>query len=402
LNSKENIAPHYPYLGEIKTSIGSLAVFMYRVKDMIAMSEKSLGKNSSEIDAATYVRRLVSILCYPLDLIENYQEPEKQALSEDDVACLSFEDLDSFSQVLLANSEYLFRESIENTRYEDDKTIVSHEFGEIVNPQLESERLFEYLYRLFVLDEKKWKEKAKINLFNTGISDTFLKQIEQTSKIGSAINKQLEALTPLTRTVNFDATEKLAKAAEPIKGIGKMVSPALATTRKPLLTIPDDILFPEDKLSPTAELLEQIEADNKEKREREERAFELSEISVQRSNEQLEVMKSMSIHMESLNQNQIQSAKDSSISDAKSHSISWAVLIITFLGLCAALYSTFLAYQSAQLDSSLQIENTQLRNEIKQKDQQFEEQNQRIADLEVALTNIQKESSSPKETTAKP
>lgn len=367
------------------------------------MSEKSLGKNSSEIDAATYVRRLVSILCYPLDLIENYQEPEKQALSEDDVACLSFEDLDSFSQVLLANSEYLFRESIENTRYEDDKTIVFHEFGEIVNPQLESERLFEYLYRLFVLDEKKWKEKAKINLFNTGISDTFLKQIEQTSKIGSAINKQLEVLIPLTSSFNFESTEQLAKAAEPIKGIAKMVSPALATsTCKPLFTIPDDILFSEHKVTPTAEILEQIEADNKEKRKREERAFELSEISVQRSNEQLEVMKDMSIHMESLNQNQVQAAKDSSKSNAKALGINWAVLIITLLGLCAALYSTFLAYQSAQLDSSLQIENTQLRNEIKQKDQQFEEQNQRIADLEVALTNIQKESPSPEETTVKP
>lgn len=447
------------FLGEIETNIGTLAVFCYRVKNMERLYRKIGDVKVSELSPSDFIRKLVSTMSYLAEDVVEFVEP-KESLTEEQLNALTLEDLDAFSTLFLkeGHGDYFYRKII-HIKNEEDGTDTSDERDEIFATQKEGERSYEYLHRLFVLEAERNEEIYKKNFGSLGLSESLTSQFATSSILGLTLNKQItelfepyraasdalksviEPYSAVTDTLNrtLEPYRRISKSLEPykkasdvLKGINIGVSTNAPFVQrhsdKILYSIPAGAAPDEDNDMGDHEEDEQQE-------DHEQRLIELTEAQTKQLSKQINVLHGMNLHMQnlnenqvkaatentshmaalvqvsqttstymrSLNENQVQAAKESSLSSAKAERlatkglhINWAVLVITFLGSCAALYSTYLAYQSTQSESAFRVENKQLKTELEQRNEQFELQNKRIADLEIALSNLQKEESAEK------
>ncbi|HAS62355.1 MAG TPA: hypothetical protein DCS35_07110 [Vibrio sp.] len=399
------------FIGEIDTSIGMLSVFSYRVKHMMALEKLINGGKAHASFPESYIRSLIRVTCNPSeDVIEN-QEPEA-ILSQDDVDALTEDDLDAFSSLFLQDAEYLVKETVINKHKDGETEVISLECGEPIAVQDSSERPYEYLYRLFVIDEKKTEKQRQKMTDRLGLSGSLMKQFEHTSQLGAIMDKQLKAIQPITASaavLNWPINDTHAdllrhagavkKITDPLASVTIVDSPKIAPINK--MKLSDDIWPPKDKLEPTENILNKINSKHEEERIRDEKALELSEQAVEHSNAQLQVMNIMAEQMINLNQNQLQAAAESKETNEKSGKIArqglhinWAVLAATLVGLIVGSIPLYVTYSTAQMETELQKENTQLKAELGDKDyqlKQMEQQNKKIAELEERLSKLQSE-----------
>ncbi|MDA0109029.1 hypothetical protein OH456_12745 [Vibrio sp. La 4.2.2] len=422
-----NLKSNTTFIGELETTIGSLAVFRYRVKGMIEMERYVGDRSASEINPSDYIRKLVSTTSYLLKDVIDGVEPEERA-SNLAVQELSLDDLDGFSSLFLEHHNYLEKERCYVTNNENGKKILSFEWGERVEHRLEGEREFEYLHRLLVLEQKSFKEQGEKNLAQAGISSTLRKQLEYTTRFNSVLDQQLKAMAPLTAAsdafpkglAGYDnSLSKIARATDnitkpissllkqqkafdamikPLKGIDLDGASSLSFALKQV-KFPEDIVSPTNKLQPPVNITKQLQKKNIQEEQRQNRALELSEQAVEHSNQQLKVMNVMAEQITNLNQNQSVAAEDSAKSSVNSEkiarrglAISWAVLVLTVCGLGITAFSTYMSYIDSKVDSDAVQENMVLRAEIESKSEEINNlraQSQKVTELEEKLIEVQ-------------
>ena len=393
------------YIGEIITSVGVLTVFRYRVKNMRSMAGFIGEKSLSDISPEDFIRKLVSVTSYRAEDVVDEKEPDK-SLSDEEVRQLTLKDLDDFSRLFISNHEYLEKERLPNKRDQDDKIVVSYEYGESYTSQFEDEPSYKYLHRLFSLEQERTRDQIERNFERIGMPSSLRKHFEHTTKIGSVLNEQLKALQPITASVAAlnhpinDTHAGILKSAalwkemtSPLEDITVVDSPKLPSVGKKLKWPP------EDRLEPTEKIIEKIKAKQEADLEREQRALELSEQAVEHSNEQLKVMNVMAEQMVNLNQNQLQAAAENKESSQESGhiarqglNINWAVLVMTFFGLLVGSFSLYVTYTTTQIDTEMKVENEQLKAELTEKNNQLkemEQQNKKVAELEAQISKLQ-------------
>lgn len=367
---------HNMLLGEVETSVGTLAVFRYRGKSEIAL-KKVMGQMIIEnISPDAFIRKLIIATSYFAKDVINEEEPETKIASEK-LDALTLDDLDAFSSFFLkdGHGEYLYREQIFDSKNEEGKMTITPRWGEVFATRSEDERPFEFLHRLFVLKDKKDKKQRKKAIGSLGLSDSFLRQLDEQSKATSAISKHLEALTPITQSDSFKSISQIAKMTEPLRGMSSFGN----------MDVPSVIATPIKKIPEIDSIADLIKAENKEKRKREDKALELSERTAQRSDEQLSVLKNMSNNMENLTGSHIESVENSAESSKKSNKIGYYSLVLNGIVLIVAVLTLV---QPFSKEDELKQANESLRSELLQKDQQFEDQNRRITDLEMMISNL--------------
>lgn len=399
-----NLKSNTTYIGELETTIGSLAVFRYRVKGMIEMERYVGDRSASEINPSDYIRKLVSTTSYLLEDVIDGVEPEERA-SNLAVQELSLDDLDGFSSLFLEHHNYLEKERRYVTNNENGKKKLSFEWGERVEHRLEGEREYEYLHRLLVLEQKSFKEQGEKNLASIGISAELVKQFKQTSYLTSAISDQIKAISAPLTTAQYslksylnNTSEHTRKMAKPLVGISLKDKPSHTSALK-TATLPKEILHPQDKLASTESVIKQLREKSEQETQRQNRTLELSEQALQKSEQQLEVMRLMAETMVKLDQNQLVAAEDSAQSSISSEriarrglAISWAVLILTVCGLGITVFSTYMSYSDSKVDSDALQENIDLRAEIESKSEEINAlkvQSQKVTELEEKLLELQ-------------
>ncbi|EOB2847564.1 TPA: hypothetical protein RQK07_003177 [Vibrio vulnificus] len=94
-----------PYLGEVDTEIGKLAVFNYVVRANLDLM-KSFKGDIEGLSGEEYLRLLARFTCYPIDtLSEDKQRPDSYVLDEELCAKLSRSSLENIASLILRKGE---------------------------------------------------------------------------------------------------------------------------------------------------------------------------------------------------------------------------------------------------------------------------------------------------------
>ncbi|AAO08623.1 hypothetical protein VIVU109784_02980 [Vibrio vulnificus] len=94
-----------PYLGEVDTEIGKLAVFNYVVRANLDLM-KSFKGDIEGLSGEEYLRLLARFTCYPIDtLSEDKQRPDSYVLDEELCAKLSRSSLENIASLILKKGE---------------------------------------------------------------------------------------------------------------------------------------------------------------------------------------------------------------------------------------------------------------------------------------------------------
>lgn len=392
------------FIGEVETSIGKLSVFSYRVKHAMALERLMGGTSIFDTGPEHFVRMLIGITCNHSEDVVDKQEPEA-TLAQDDINALTENDLDVFTELFIQDADYLVKETITHKRSEGDKEVTSIEWGDDVTEQKEGERLYEFLHRLFVIDEEKTEAQRKKFRDSLGLPSSLMDQFEHATRLGSVMSEQLKAIQPITsvgsafKPINDTHASILKHASvareivEPFEHTTVVESPKLSSVGS------TKNWFAEDQIKPIENLGEKIQAKHEAEKQRAERTIELTEQAVEHSNEQLKVMNVMAEQMVNLNQNQLVAAEDSAQSSISSEkiarrglAINWAVLILTVCGLAITAFSTYMSYSDSKVDSDTVKENMDLRAEIVSKSEEInalKAQSQKVTELEEKLLELQ-------------
>lgn len=392
------------FIGEVETSIGKLSVFSYRVKHAMALERLMGGTSICDTGPEHFVRMLIGITCNRSEDVVDKQEPEA-TLAQEDIDALTENDLDVFTELFIQDADYLVKETITHKRSDGDKEVTFIEWGDDVTEKKEGERLYEFLHRLFVIDEEKTEAQRKKFRDSLGLPSSLMDQFEHSTRLGSIMNEQLKAIHPIMSVGSafkpiYDTHESILKRASVAKEI---VEPFEHTTvvESPKLSSVGSTKnwFAEDQIKPIENLGEKIQAKHEAEKLRAERTIELNEQAVEHSNEQLKVMNVMAEQMVNLNQNQLQAAAENKASSQESGhiarqglNINWAVLVMTFFGLLVGSFSLYVTYTTTQIDAEMKVENEQLKAELTEKDSQLkemEQQNKKIAELEAQISKLQ-------------
>ncbi|EIV8490508.1 hypothetical protein N7893_000359 [Vibrio vulnificus] len=94
-----------PYLGEVDTEIGKLAVFNYVVRANLDLM-KSFKGDIEGLSGEEYLRLLARFICYPIDVLsEEKQRPDSYVLDEELCAKLSLSSLEKIASLILRKGE---------------------------------------------------------------------------------------------------------------------------------------------------------------------------------------------------------------------------------------------------------------------------------------------------------
>lgn len=121
-------------------SLGLLYIFYFTEGDRYKL-RKEIGKAIDEYKADDFIRIYIKYVCFPEEsLEEEIYKPDKIILTEEDTKSLSYDELNQFSEIYIADGKV-----------------------NIDQPKNKGENNIEYLHRLLFLEDLKEKE----------LSDTF-------------------------------------------------------------------------------------------------------------------------------------------------------------------------------------------------------------------------------------
>ena len=192
-------------------SLGDVYVCGLTVGRQEEMYEKTGEREIEELGCEEFIKNI-------LQFTYSKDEDEKVFLTESDVENLSSDEKELLISKLLEYDDYLFRET-KTIKRKDENGNESVEFvdGDIVYPRKEEESVFDYYYRLNILQEEKNKESlkkmvGKLN-FSKGLNNQISNVFKNFSGVQGAMshfNKQQEILGKLSRPVqNFPKIKPL-------------------------------------------------------------------------------------------------------------------------------------------------------------------------------------------------
>jgi hypothetical protein len=190
--------------------VGQLFCFPMSFQDKLDLLRK-LGKNISDSSAKEFAKHLIMACCYPSNkLDENKNRPTKTLLENQDVDQLSESELEIFCSEYVKQHEYLYRKLniVSKPADESGKDVSTSEYGDVNVPKLENETATDYLFRLYVNEEKKdiernkklfghfsaFTEISKINKEMFGFSKKAFENINRTLSMGDALKTSLKHL----------------------------------------------------------------------------------------------------------------------------------------------------------------------------------------------------------------
>ncbi|EPW7381519.1 hypothetical protein ACWO80_000133 [Vibrio cholerae] len=175
-----------PYLGEVDTEIGKLAVFNYVVRANLDLM-KSFKGDIEGLSGEEYLRLLARFTCYPIDVLsEEKQRPDSYVLDEELCANLSIGSLEKIASLILRKGE--------------EKTI-----GNELNA-------IEALHERHVKQHKDSVSRAK-NYADSVFSNQIGKQYQDLNILGKSLEEQLKAIQSSTYLV--DSTIKNIMQSSP-------------------------------------------------------------------------------------------------------------------------------------------------------------------------------------------
>jgi hypothetical protein len=219
----------------INSSIGRLAIFDITVSEKIKI-EDELNNNLQDSNGKEYVSTLAKYACHKEDVLEKSQsKPPERTLTDEDIKSLNDNDLELISKIYIENNEYLYKESIQETKKgEDGINVTSTKYGNVILPKKDTENYQEYLLRIEIEYNKKVSESIKksfgnLTSFSKGIQDS----LKNTISLGEQLNKSLNIaqpyrfpkIEPIVPSSNIDfgsLSKQIAKNKnKPVKEIAK-------------------------------------------------------------------------------------------------------------------------------------------------------------------------------------
>lgn len=185
-----------PYLGEVDTEIGKLAVFNYVVRTNVDLM-KSFKGDIEGLSGEEYLRLLARFTCYPIDtLSEDKQRPDSYVLDEELCAKLSRSSLENIASLILRKGE--------------DKSS-----GNELNA-------IEALHERHVKQHKDTVSRAK-TYANSVFSNQIGKQYQDLNILGKSVEEQLKTIKSSTYLVD-DTIKNIMQSSPEQEWIHRIVT----------------------------------------------------------------------------------------------------------------------------------------------------------------------------------
>ena len=143
-------------------SLGVLECLVFRRAD-VAKVEEQLGKNIELSTPEEYARALISLTCRrSCSITAPLLETSLADLSFSDVASLSDEELEAFSEKYLKENQHLFKKSSSKLEKRPEGEVINiGVLGDVQYPRKDNETAVMYLYRLASIEKKNEMDHLK-------------------------------------------------------------------------------------------------------------------------------------------------------------------------------------------------------------------------------------------------
>ncbi len=189
-------------VGTFESKLGKLYIFPFTFGSQKNL-HKLLGKPFSEINSESFVKSLISEVCFlEKDLLVGKYNPDKaSSIPREGIDKLSSEELENFAKTYVQNNKYLFKESRTKTKKnERGNSVFYQELGEVIHPRNDAETYVNYLLRLSIIEENKQREQfAKLTKpfgVVTGFSNILTESIKKSLLMGDSLKKRMGTIRP--------------------------------------------------------------------------------------------------------------------------------------------------------------------------------------------------------------
>ncbi|BDP30900.1 hypothetical protein [Vibrio vulnificus] len=394
-----------PYLGEVDTEIGKLAVFNYVVRTNLDLM-KSFKGDIEGLSGEEYLRLLAQFTCYPIDtLSEEKQRPDSYVLDEELCAKLSRSSLENIASLILkkgeertSGNELNAIEALHERHVKQHKDTVSR--AKTYADSVFSNQIGEQYQDLNILG-KSLEEQLKTIKSSTYLVDDTIKNIMQslpeqewmhrlatqgsavsiaTSDIRSLLAQDHPALSAVKNIEYFASLPPHLKAIHDImpanqKSINDAVLAANQVEKaehiKPITSFESHFEFPtfSDPVNT------------------------IGLTTFERTNERLDTLIDVSIENNSYIQEQTnvqrETAEETKKSSDAAKKFSWWTFIISFIATIATIIGVALTVYSLYQDKELEIQRASYEELLQRKNNELEKINLELEKLKAQSSNLE-------------
>jgi len=378
-----------PY-GLIVTELGELAIYPKCLKDESRI-EKELKKDITKVKSYEYFKTLLKYVSHKSDFQpEDKSKLYEPTLKSEDIEQLSQKSLNSIADLILKNSDYLYREniSLESTN-EDGIITVNHKLGKIKYKQDKSEDKVEYYFRLVCIqynDMKKQMEKIFKDISNVSpYSNELLEKLKSTADLAKQVSEPMRKQF-LNLNKNFADISPFSKELQDQINSTRDLGKQLSNSYKDLLesqSISPSIQFPNIVNTPDKEIVDF-------------KLFKSPLINLQKEIQILiEYIRKSNETQTSIATEIKSSTESSTIFSKKNIIISVIIVILTLFTISSSLYFSIKAISQNQVSSSqiineLQEINKSVTSDKSKSQQYFEEIKQLKQEFKTLESEINK------------
>ncbi|MBN8123155.1 hypothetical protein [Vibrio vulnificus] len=407
-----------PYLGEVDTEIGKLAVFNYVVRTNLDLM-KSFKGDIEGLSGEEYLRLLARFTCYPIDtLSEEKQRPDSYVLDEELCAKLSRSSLENIASLILrkgeektSGNELNAIEALHERHVKQHKDTVSRAktyadsvfsnqigkqyqdlniLGKSLEEQLKTIKSSTYLVDDTIKNimqsspEQEWMHRLATQ--GSVARDTWSDYVKSiipnspTSDIRSFLSQDHPALSAVKNIEYFASLPPHLKAIHDImpanlKSINDAVLAANQVGKaehiKPIISSESHLELP--KLSDLA--------------------YAVGPTAVDRTNERLDTLIDVSIENNSYIQEQTnvqrETAEETKKSSDAAKKFSWWTFIISFIATIATIIGVALTVYSLYQDKELEIQRASYEELLQRKNNELEKINLELEKLKAQSSNLE-------------
>lgn len=196
----------------IVTSIGELGIFSsISMGDYGELREK-VGGSVAKSSPSAFARAIIQFICYPIESLEDGKyKPNSPVLKDEDIERLSDNETEEIARRYVIKNEHLFKPLVSKTRTDEaGKTVHYSEYGDVQYPQEPDETYVQYLHRLSVAEEEKYKANI---LVGTNFSQHLGHNIFKTLDLGESLRRTL-SVVPQFNAPDFAARSELMVMAD--------------------------------------------------------------------------------------------------------------------------------------------------------------------------------------------
>ncbi|HAT8500793.1 TPA: hypothetical protein I7212_14210 [Vibrio vulnificus] len=407
-----------PYLGEVDTEIGKLAVFNYVVRANLDLM-KSFKGDIEGLSGEEYLRLLARFTCYPIDtLSEDKQRPDSYVLDEELCAKLSRSSLENIASLILrkgeektSGNELNAIEALHERHVKQHKDTVSR--AKTYADSVFSNQIGKQYQDLNILG-KSLEEQLKTIKSSTYLVDDTIKNIMQSSPEQEWMHR-LATQGSVARDTWSDYVKSIIPNS-PTSDIQSFLSqdnPALSAVKNieyfaslpphlkaihdimpaNLKSINDSVLAANqvgkaEHIKPIISSESHLELPTLS-----DLAYAVGPTAVDRTNERLDTLIDVSIENNSYIQEQTnvqrETAEETKKSSDAAKKFSWWTFIISFIATIATIIGVALTVYSLYQDKELEIQRASYEELLQRKNNELEKINLELEKLKAQSSNLE-------------